>query len=196
MNRVLARRLNQVFGRVTNPEFLASKGLANEIAYHIFDYPARDEKQLREHLPKLWKELERHQPPIHFQHFDLYEEMLNYLDHRNLLHRVLDIDQVQTDTEVLKKVRSAVNEEKLTRYLSEHYDLEAQQLIFLSGAGKVRPVIRCSALLTRLHSLTGKTPVVLFFPGDYDGASFRIFGETGESSDSNYYRAFRLITEG
>lgn len=196
MNRVLARRLNQIVGRVNDPEFLSSKGLANEIAYHIFDYPARDEMQLREHLPKIWRELERAQPPIRFQHFDLYEEMLNYLEHRNLLHRVLEFDQAQTDIEVLKKVRSAVNEEKLTRFLREQHDLESQQLIFLSGAGKVRPVIRCSALLTRLHSLTGETPVVLFFPGDYNGATFHIFGESGESSDSNYYRAFRLITEG
>lgn len=196
MNRVLTRRLNQIVGRVTDPEFLSSKGLANEIAYHIFDYPARDEIQLREHLPKIWRALERNQPPLRFQHFDLYEEMLNYLEQRNLLQRVQDFDQAQTDTDVLKKIRSAVNEEKLTRFLSEHYDLEAQQIIFLSGAGKARPVIRCSSLLTRLHSLTGETPVVLFFPGDYDGASFRIFGETGESSDSNYYRAFRLITEG
>ena len=122
--------------------------------------------------------------------------MLNYLEHRKLLNRVLEFDQAETDIEVLRKVRSAVNEEKLTRHMSEQHDLESQQLIFLSGAGKVRPVIRCSALLTRLHSLTGETPVVFFFPGDYNGATFRIFGESGESSESSYYRAFRLITEG
>jgi hypothetical protein len=196
LNRELAQRLNQIVGRVTEPEFLSSSGLASEIAYYIFDYPANDEIQLRKHLPKLEQQLQNNHPEVSFLHLDLYEESLNYLRHRNLLDRVIGFEGSQSDSELMKKVRAALNEEKLTRFLSETYALKTQKIILLSGAGKVSPVIRCSTLLSRLQSLTGNTPVVLFFPGEYDGQSFRIFGESGDRSKSNYYRAFRLITEG
>jgi hypothetical protein len=46
-----------------------------------------------------------------------------------------------------------------------------------------------------------QTPLVMFYPGRYDGMSLRLFGKMGlvggASSDrkkpANYYRAFRLV---
>jgi hypothetical protein len=36
----------------------------------------------------------------------------------------------------------------------------------------------------------GHTPLVLFYPGIYDGQSLRLFGTL---KDKPYYRAFRLV---
>ena len=36
----------------------------------------------------------------------------------------------------------------------------------------------------------GSTPLVLFYPGVYDGQSLRLFGTL---EDKPYYRAFRLV---
>ena len=37
----------------------------------------------------------------------------------------------------------------------------------------------------------GKTPLVMFYPGRYDGQSLRLFGKL---KNANYYRAFKLVS--
>ena len=46
------------------------------------------------------------------------------------------------------------------------------------------------SLLNNLHSIMGQTPVVVFYPGKFDGQSMRLFGRI---KGGNYYRAFRLV---
>ena len=36
----------------------------------------------------------------------------------------------------------------------------------------------------------GQTPLVMFYPGKYDGQSLRLFGKL---KNNNYYRAFKLV---
>ena len=36
----------------------------------------------------------------------------------------------------------------------------------------------------------GQTPLVLFYPGRYDGQALRLFGKL---TNDNYYRAFTLV---
>ena len=52
------------------------------------------------------------------------------------------------------------------------------------------PLLRAHSLLNNLHAVMGKTPLVLFYPGRYDGHSLRLFGKI---KGANYYRAFRLV---
>ena len=50
MSGALPNRLNQILPRVTSEAFLSSEGIGNEIACYIFDYPAEEELQVREHI--------------------------------------------------------------------------------------------------------------------------------------------------
>ena len=63
-------------------------------------------------------------------------------------------------------------------------------IVFLTGVGKVWPIIRSHTVLNNLHRALDKVPVVLFFPGTYDGGSLMLFNEI---KDDNYYRAFQLV---
>jgi hypothetical protein len=36
----------------------------------------------------------------------------------------------------------------------------------------------------------GQTPLVMFYPGRYDGQSLRLFGKL---KNNHYYRAFKLV---
>jgi hypothetical protein len=53
-------------------------------------------------------------------------------------------------------------------------------------------MLRTHTLLSALHSIMDKTPLLMFFPGKYDGHSLRLFNTLAED---HYYRAFRLIPE-
>ena len=46
------------------------------------------------------------------------------------------------------------------------------------------------SLLANLHPLMGVTPLVMFFPGKFDGHVLQLFGRL---KDNHYYRAFSLV---
>jgi hypothetical protein len=65
-------------------------------------------------------------------------------------------------------------------------------LLILTGVGSVYPMLRTHTLLSALHPIMGNTPLLMFFPGRYDGHSLRLFNSLAED---HYYRAFRLVPE-
>ena len=50
--------------------------------------------------------------------------------------------------------------------------------------------LMCGIVLNNLHQAIDHVPVVLFYPGKYDGQELILFGEI---KDDNYYRAFKLV---
>ena len=63
-------------------------------------------------------------------------------------------------------------------------------VVFITGIGKCYPIIRSHTILNNLHQVIDKVPVVMFYPGKYDGQELVLFGEI---KDDNYYRAFKLV---
>ena len=63
-------------------------------------------------------------------------------------------------------------------------------VVFLTGVGKVFPFVRSHNVLNNLHQVLDSVPVVMFYPGTWNGQSLSLFGTI---SDGNYYRAFPLI---
>ena len=53
-------------------------------------------------------------------------------------------------------------------------------------------MLRTHTLLSALHPIMGNTPLLMFFPGRYDGHSLRLFNTLAED---HYYRAVRLVPE-
>jgi len=50
--------------------------------------------------------------------------------------------------------------------------------------------VRSHNILNNLQEVIDKKPVIMFFPGKYDGQSLQLFNKF---KDDNYYRAFRLV---
>ena len=63
-------------------------------------------------------------------------------------------------------------------------------IVFLTGVGKCYPILRSHKILNNLHQFVDNVPVVMFFPGKYDGQSLMLFSEI---KDDNYYRAFKVV---
>jgi len=68
--------------------------------------------------------------------------------------------------------------------------MQDHNVVFITGVGKVYPFVRSHTILNNLQEVLDKIPVILFFPGKYDGLSLQLFGRF---KDDNYYRAFRLV---
>lgn len=193
MTLTLEERLNQILPRITSRDFLESKGLGNEIGFWIFDYPPEREMDVRGFLsgtvvPALGKQA----PPIRCAVIDLLELVTELLEERKLLDKAIAMQQSKGDDGALAALRSVLKEDKLAQKIANQHDIPALDLLVLTGVGAAYPMLRTHTLLSALHPIMGNTPLLMFFPGRYDGHSLRLFNTLAED---HYYRAFRLVPE-
>lgn len=193
MNLTLEQRLNQILPKITSKDFLDSKGLGNEIGFWIFDYPPEREMDVREFLtgtvlPALGKQV----PTVHAGSVDLLKLVTELLEERKLLDKAMDMQLSKGDDSTLAALRSVLKEDKIAQRIAAQFDIPNLDLLVLSGVGAVYPMLRTHTLLSALHPIMGNTPLLMFFPGRYDGHSLRLFNTLAED---HYYRAFRLVPE-
>jgi hypothetical protein len=184
-------RLNQVIDRLLSKELLGNEGLGNEIGFYIFDYEPEKELQVREFIETIKDQLPKRKPDIRFMHINLFELLIGYLQERNLLDRAFQLQKDKGDEELLKALKGPLHEMKIAKYFVERAKPEEHDLILMSGVGNSWPILRSHTLLNSLHPLMNDTPLVIFYPGKFDGQGLRLFGKLKES---NYYRAFRLVS--
>ncbi|OGS98637.1 MAG: cytoplasmic protein [Gallionellales bacterium RIFCSPLOWO2_02_FULL_59_110] len=185
-------RLNQILPRLTSKELLNNHGLGNEIGFWVFDYPPESELEMRAFLKEVIEPaLAKHHPPIRFATVNLFDLAIGLLEERNLLDKALDMQQAQGDTKALESMRRVLKEDKLAEHLVSKIDVDNQDLVILTGVGSVFPILRTHTLLSALHPLMKDTPLLMLYPGKYDGHSFRLFNKLTED---HYYRAFRLVS--
>ncbi len=186
-------RLNQILPRVTSRDFLDSKGLGNEIGFWIFDYPPDRELDMRNFLsgtvlPALTKQV----PALRADTIDLLQLVTGLLEERNLLDKAMEMQLSKGDDRALAALRSVLKEDKIAQKIASQHDIANLDLLILTGVGSVYPMLRTHTLLSALHPIMGNTPLLMFFPGRYDGHSLRLFNTLAED---HYYRAFRLVPE-
>ncbi len=199
MSSSLTERLNKILPLVTSEAFLSSEGIGNEIAFYIFDYPAQDELQVREHIDLMKKHLSSHYSSIDVLHLNLLDVVIEYLKHRKLLDRALEMQAAKGDAAMLKALKGPLAAEKIRDFIAAEHRPADRDLLLLSGVGSVWPMLRAHSLLNCMHKVMHQTPLVMFYPGSYDGTKLRLFGQIDVSASrpgkDPYYRAFRLIAE-
>ncbi|MGM0760721.1 MAG: DUF1788 domain-containing protein [Thermodesulfobacteriota bacterium] len=183
-------RLNQVIDRLLSRELLANAGLGNEIGFYIFDYEPEHELHMRAYLQTIVDQLPKRKPDLRFVHINLFELIIDYLKDRKLLDKSFQLQKSKGDEALLKALSGPLEAKKMAEYFVHKANPEEQDLILLSGIGSAWPLIRSHSLLNSLHPLIQNTPLVIFYPGKFDGQGLRLFGRLKQS---NYYRAFRLV---
>lgn len=193
MKLSLDERLNQILPRITSRDFLDSKGLGNEIGFWVFDYPPERELDVGDFLTgTVLPALNKQVPPFNVATIDLLQLVTELLEERNLLDKAMAMQQSKGDDSTLAALRSVLKEDKIAQKIAAQYDIPSLDLLILTGVGAVYPMLRTHTLLSALHPIMGKTPLLMFFPGRYDGHSLRLFNTLAED---HYYRAFRLVPE-
>jgi hypothetical protein len=190
MSASFDERLNQVLPRITSEDFLSGRGLGNEIAVFIFDYPPEDELRMRQHIEFLIDHIPKYKPKLRVVHVNLFHFVIDHLRERKLLDKTLELQRTKGGDFVLRQLEKILHPEKLVPVLARQMTPSQKDLVLMSGVGSVWPLIRSHTLLNNLHPAMGRTPLVLFYPGKYDGQTLRLFGRI---KSDNYYRAFRLI---
>lgn len=184
-------RLNQVINKLTSPDFLSSNGLGNDIGFWIFDYPIEQDDLVMEYLnDTVIASLQSPPHQLRVVHINLFEFLIELLKERNLLDKVIELQKKSGDQKTLDAIRPVLKEDKLAQKLTSMINHDQTDMVILSGVASAYPLLRTHTLLSALHPFMQDTPLVMFYPGKYDGQSLRLFNTL---EDDHYYRAFRLV---
>lgn len=185
-------RLNQVLPRLLSPDVLDNRGAGGEIGFWIFDYPPEREMDMRAWLTNVIEPgIRKQRPDLRFAVIDLFAEVIALLEERKLLDKAFDMQLKKGDEALLASLRSVLKEDRLAARLVEKIDATNHDLLIVKGVGAVYPLLRTHTLLSALHPHMRHTPLLMLYPGRYDGLSLKLFNKL---SDDNYYRAFRLVS--
>ena len=186
----LRARLNQVAEKITRPDFLAGQGLGNEIGFWIFDSASEHELPVRAYLNFLPSLMARQHPDIKMAQVNLLEVLKDYLTERGFLDKAIAMQKSKGDAALLKALRGPLHMDKFAPYLIRHSLSHEPDIVLLTGVGSLWPMVRAHSLLNALHGPLGHKPLVLFYPGRYDGQTMSLFKQI---KSNNYYRAFALV---
>ena len=188
----LEERLDQAETIIKTESFRRNKGLGNEVGYYIFDYPAEKELAVRERIRYMQGKNNRGSDGFELKVFDLYDLVIDILEAEGFLEQCFRFEQKKGMERIIKAVGNLlqVNDENslIVKHIQENTPADA--VVFLTGIGKCYPILRSHKVLNNLHQAIDRVPVVLFFPGKYDGQELVLFSEI---KDDNYYRAFKLV---
>lgn len=191
MTANLTTRLNQILPKITSKDFLEGKGLGNEISFHIFDYPPENELQIREHIHFLKDKMRKQHTDIKVLHVNLFQFIIEHLKERKMLEKSYALELQKGPSGLLKALAAPLKAETLVALIREKTHPKEHDLMLIDGIGSAWPLVRMHTILNNLQPIMGDTPLVVFYPGKYNGQSLKLFDKV---DSKNYYRAFRLIT--
>lgn len=185
-------RLDAIWNRISSREFLENKGVANEVRYYVFDYEACDEQIMRQKIKDLLVRNNLETDGFQIVEYDIYKLILSILEERGYVDKCIRFEKEKGReylyNAISKLLRLTTDNNLIVNRIMEN--TPENSVVFLTGIGKVYPFVRAHNVLNNLHQVFDKVPVIMFYPGNWNGQSLSLFGTI---SDGNYYRAFPLI---
>lgn len=190
----IEKRLVQLEQTFSEPNFLDNKGLGNEVGYYVFDYPPREELKVREGILTMREKFQSGAYGFTLLVFDLYDIVMDLLEQEGYRTMCEDFEEDKGFYEITSAINEMLRmeEDNCQNQLLAHIkeNITEKSIIILTGVGKIFPLLRSHKILNNLHQFIDEIPVIMLFPGEYDGSSLNLFSKI---KDDNYYRAFRIV---
>ena len=182
----IKQELDKIKSRISDENFLANKGLSNEVGIHVFKYAPQFELIVRDFVQRLtsmpsdkYRVIER----------DMYQIFLEILEEKRVLDSVAALEEKKGKDYLLAQLqKTATPEAFLAKMKYEPH--ERGDVLFLTGIGKAYPFMRSHKMLDSMQQMFSDIPIVMFYPGEFNGQNIILFEKF---HDGNYYRAFNLL---
>ena len=158
----LMERLDILREEIQKKEFIEGKGLSNEVNIRIFCYDPTEEMVVRHFLEQI----------VVDQSLDCH----------------LMEDKKGKDYLIQQIRRFANNKSFVAKMQYEPH--EQGDVLLLTGVGEVFPFMRIHSLLEALQPEFPDIPILVMYPGKYDGRFVRLFDKM---EPNPYYRAFNIV---
>lgn len=189
-----AQNLEEDFARLraklSDPMFLANKGIGNEVGFFVFPYDASREDEVRARTADLVTLSDEGRLPCHIVHRDLWDVFLRICEQRRILDKISDLERRRGSRALLERLQKIATPEAFVQAMDYEPHEPGHDVLLVTGVGRVYPIVRAHSILENAQHVFADVPVVLLYPGKYDGAQLHLFNSI---SDGNYYRAFNLL---
>lgn len=180
--------------RLSDAGFLANKGLGNEAGIFTFCYDPTLELEARSYLKGLVADADAGKlgtddvrACVHER--NLYDVLLAICEGRRILDRLPAQEEKRGKDGLLKQIQRIATPEAYVAAM-DWQPHKPGDVLLITGVGEVYPFMRVHNILNNMQSTFRDVPVVVAYPGTYDGGSLSLFSKL---ADGNYYRAFDLI---
>ncbi len=189
-----AQNLEEDFARLraklSDPMFLANKGIGNEVGFFVFPYDAAREDEVRARTAELVSLSDEGRLPCRIVHRDLWDVFLQICEQRRILDKIADLERRRGSRALLDRLQKIATPEAFVQAMDYEPHEPGHDVLLVTGVGRVYPIVRAHSILENAQHVFADVPVVLLYPGTYDGAQLHLFNSI---SDGNYYRAFNLL---
>ncbi len=184
----LNKVFEQLFQTFQAPTFQRCEGLNGEIPFFAQTFAAAQQVIATEQIELLIKRLKA--TGVGVTEINLYKICIELLEKEDVLQNALETEHELSKNEFHEALNGLLNiESELIPIIKEKINALETAMIFITGVGEAYPMIRSHTLLSNLQAVVKKKPLILFFPGEFDNFSLKLFGIL---KNENYYRAFNL----
>lgn len=187
LNENLDLKFEKLFHIINNEAFINMKVLGGDIPFFISAYNPAQDLDFNGHVKTLKNRLNNN--GISVLEIDLYNACLELLEQKKVLLPIIE-NEKNTDKNILLNdlSRNLSEDRKLAPYIGKICEGNDSKIIFITGVGLVYPYIRLHVLLSKLQTTIKNRPVIIFYPGKFEGYNLELFGKL----KNNYYRAYNL----
>ena len=179
-------RLDHLRGLVQSPEFLEGKGLSNEVNIRIFCYDPKDEMAVRHFTEKLVTDQSL---ACRLIECNLYKIFLSVCDDLDITGEIPETEENDGKIYLLEQLHTAIGEGGFINKI-QYEPHKRGDVLMLTGVGEVFPFMRVHILLEALQPYFSDVPILVMYPGEFDGHYLKLFGRL---APNDYYRAFNIF---
>ncbi len=182
----IGESLDKLRRHMQESDFLEGKGLSNEVNIRMFCYNAKDEMTVRRFIEQITADSSL---SCRIVERNLYEVFLSLCEEQDIMDGILEMEEADGSDYLLEQLQMSFGVDEYIGKI-QYEPHQKGDILMLTGVGDVFPFMRVHSLLEALQPHFDDIPILVMYPGTFDGNSLRLFNTLAPNS---YYRAFNEI---
>lgn len=182
----LMERLDRLRALIQTPDFLEGKGLSNEVNIRMFCYDPKDEMIVQHFVEQIKMDQSL---GCRLIECNVYKTFLSICDDLDITDAIPEMEESDGEIYLLEQLHSSVGEDDYIAKI-QYSPHEKGDVLILTGVGDAFPFMRVHTLLEALQPHFSDVPILVMYPGEFDGHYLRLFNRL---KPNEYYRAFNII---
>lgn len=181
----ILERLSALEKNFTNEQFLTNRGLSNEVGIYIFAYDPKDEMAVQEFV----RMQKNRNSAYNIIEFDLYKTFISICEERKIIKSIPSMQERKGSEYLKEQLKKVASPEAFAKKM-EYEPHRHGDIVIITGVGEIYPFLRVHSFLESIQHMFEDVPVVVMYPGKYDGQTLVLFNKF---FDANHYRSFALV---
>jgi len=184
----IKERLDNLRLHIQQSGFLEGKGLSNEVNIRIFCYKPEEEMIVQYFVEQIKNDSSL---SCNIIECNLYKTFLSVCEDIDILDAITEMEEMDGKEFLLEQLHSAISSGEYVEK-ANYSPHKLGDILLITGVGDVFPFMRVHALLEAMQPYFSDIPILVMYPGTFDGNYVRLFDRL---TPNPYYRALTKSKE-